>query len=233
MVAAEPVAGVEVDGVAAPAVALTAPISEPGSKLLALGAPEMAEREGSGRDAALRTATVHLWVWSGGAASFSAGVRGVDVDPYRIGLWMANPLTLLFDMMTGCYWQTRAKKCESEVGSRVATGSKSRHPQFRFCVSGEKRQSGEAAKSEADIFRSSDPLLSQTKKKVRQIKARNLFGSHRERAADVIRDFQNLDLHIQHQHFLCDHLPTRLVPLRRHTRHTKAQHGVRGSCHCP
>ena len=35
----------------------------------------------SGREAALRTATVHLWVWVSGADSLSCGVRTLAVFP--------------------------------------------------------------------------------------------------------------------------------------------------------
>lgn len=102
MVAADPVADGVLEPVAAPDApdaAFTAESSDPCSKVALLGSPEIVDSEGRGCEAALRTETVHLCVWSGGAESFSAGVSGVDVDPYRIGLWMERPLTRLFDIL--------------------------------------------------------------------------------------------------------------------------------------
>lgn len=59
---------------------------------------------GSGIDAALRTAIVHLCVWSGGTASFSAGVSSVAVDPMRIGRDTAMPWSADRSDVRACAW---------------------------------------------------------------------------------------------------------------------------------
>ena len=73
--------------------------------------PEMADTEGNGCDAALRTATVHLCVWSGGADNFSAAVSGVDVDPMRMGRWTATPCKTNESRIDTVSWAAIGQDC--------------------------------------------------------------------------------------------------------------------------
>ena len=68
--------------------------------------------------AALRTAIVQRCVWSGGAHSFSAGVRGVDVDPIRIGREIASPRTRFVDMAQDSPRDGAARACRCVEATR-------------------------------------------------------------------------------------------------------------------
>lgn len=109
--------------------------------------------------AALRTAIVQRCVWSGGAHSFSAGVRGVDVDPIRIGREIASPRTRFVDMARTDLdtarlervgvWRPRGLRHVSHGGTTVQTAFTTRTAPTRPC---RRRVQGSAPRQRASMI---------------------------------------------------------------------------------